>query len=162
MIIMGQRRKKKAVQKAQMKLINEQLKRASIYIYDDDIKKLAKQTKTAAQRAKTIETLGKIGDYISEREEMLDYWRNSGSKTEGPFKINSSLQNMEKYYLLKRYYELVKMGYIKADFILSHYEDVIDHALEEMSDEELSEVIAEAEERKAKTPLIDFEKGIRF
>jgi hypothetical protein len=60
---------------------------------------------------------------------------------------------MDKYRLIKKYWDLVKQGHIKHDSSLTYYDDVADWALENMSNEKLQEVIAEGEERKAKRSI---------
>lgn len=160
----SKRVKKKMMQRHQNQLIQEKIERAKPFIESRDLADLSKQVKTVAQRMQTLTTLSNLEGYISDKESSLSYWRDRGAKIKyGKIKFRNSLDNMEKYHLIKRYWELVKEGHIQHDSsALEWYNDVADWSLENMSDEELNEVIAAAEDRKSKISAVDFAKMVNF
>ena len=107
----------------------------------------------------TLRTLSNLQGYIAEEQAKVELWRSQKGveKWGGAYKEKSTLSRMNKYYLLKQYWDLVKKGWIKHDYALADYDDVVDYSLENMSDEELHKVIAEAEGRREKNPMVDFE-----
>lgn len=155
----SKRIKKKQMKAQQMSQINQYIIDASPYIVESDLKNLAKATKTTAERMETLRTLSNLQGYIAEEQAKVELWRSQKGveKWGGAYKEKSTLSRMNKYYLLKQYWDLVKKGWIKHDYALADYDDVVDYSLENMSDEELHKVIAEAEGRREKNPMVDFE-----
>lgn len=160
----SRRIKKKMMQRHQNQLIAEKIERARPFIESEDLASLSKQVKTVTQRTETLTTLLNLEGYISEKESSIAYWRDRGAKIKyGKVKFRNVLDNMEKYHLIKHYWDLVKEGHIKHDASsIEWYNDVADWSLENMSDEELNKVIAAAEERKAKISAVDFGKMMTF
>lgn len=157
----SRRVEKKQKKRQQVEYIKEQIERAEPYIDADDLKKLSKQVKTVADIQQALKKVEMIDNFVSDQEERIAYWRDRGAKIKyGKVKFHNTLENMEKYHLIKRFYDLKKQGWIKSSGNLDRYDDIADWALENMSNEEISEVIAEAEGRKAKIPMIDFETGL--
>ena len=160
----SRRIKKKMMQRHQNKLIQQKIEKARPFIENEDLVALSKQIKTVTQRTETLTTLLNLEGYISDRESSLAHWRDRGAKIKyGKVKFRNVLDNMEKYHLIKHYWDLVKEGHIKHDnSSIEWYNDVADWSLENMSDEELNKVIAAAEEKKAKISAVDFAKMMIF
>lgn len=146
----SKRVKKKQLQRAQLQQINSMIEKAQPFIDSGDLKKLSKKTKTSEDRSETLKSLSSIQDYVEQQQAKIDFWRSQGMKIKwGKVKYHNTLENMDKYHLIKRYFELVKQGLIKHNNTLEYYEDVADYALEEMTDEQLQQAIADAEKKQA-------------
>lgn len=159
--MVSRRIKKKQQKRQQIDFIKQQIKRAEPFVDAGDLKMLLKQNKTVADRQYVLNQLEMIDNFVSEQEENIAYWRDRGAKIKyGKAKFHNTLENMEKYYLIKRFYELKKEGWIRSPGNLDHYDDVADWSLENMTNEQLAEVIANAEGRKVKMPMVDFETGL--
>ena len=143
----SKRKEKKAAQRRQLEYIETQIERARPYVDAKELKQLAKNVKTVAAREKSMRLATSIDDYVSQQEENIAYWRDRGMQIRyGSVKFHNSLKNMEKYHLIKRYYELKKRGWIKVPGNLDYYDDVADWALENFSNDQLAEVIQLAED----------------
>lgn len=160
----SKRIKKKRAKNAQMREIQNLIEKAAPYIIKEDLKKIAKQSTTVAARMSTISTLNALGGYISERQDRVNQWRSAKAKWMygGAVKYHNALENMDKYYLIKHYWDLVKQGHIKHDSTLTYYDDVADWSLDNMSDEELQAAIAAGEEKKAKLSVKEASKMVEF
>ena len=160
----SKRIKKKRAKTAQEQEIERLIEQAAPFIEIEDLLKLQKSSKTVTERMETITTLQDLGGYISERADVINSWRNQGAQIKyGKVKFHNALGNMEKYHLVKHYWDLVKQGHIKHDYsALEWYNDVADWSLENMSDEELQKVIAEAENKKAKISMKEFSEMVQF
>ena len=163
----SKRVKKKRLKQAQLVQIDQLIKDATPFIDSADLFKISKSVKgsssTIANRQEVISQLSAIGGYVSQQQAKIDQFRSRGAKIKyGKVKFHNALQNIEKYHLIKKYWDLVKQGHIKHESSLSFYEDIADWSLENMSDEELQEVIAKGEDRKAKISMRESSKMVEM
>lgn len=160
----SKRIKKKRQKQNELNQISQLIEDASPFIEKEDLLELSKTAKKSFNDRQTVfNQLSAVGGYISERLEAIDQLRSQGAQVKyGKVKFHNTLENMEKYHLIKKYWDLVKQGHIKHDSSLSYYDDVADWSLENMTNEQLQEVIAEGEDRKAKRSIRDFSEMVEF
>lgn len=151
----NKRIKKKRQRQNELAQISQLIEKASPFIENEDLRELSKLAKKSVPNRQTVfSQFSSISEYVSDQQEKVDYFRSLGAQWKyGKVKFHNTLENMDKYRLIKKYWDLVKQGHIKYDSSLTYYDDVADWALENMSNEKLQEVIAEGEERKAKRSI---------
>jgi DNA-directed RNA polymerase alpha subunit len=131
--------------------------RAIPFIDEGEMWEMLTSVKTGSKEAldNAVSKLKEILPYIEQQEEVVQGWRDRGATFHygDKVKYHNALYNMEKYELLKRYYELKKEGLIPDEGVFDYYEDTADWALENLSNKDLMDVIANAEDTKARVSL---------
>lgn len=131
--------------------------RAIPFINEEEMWEMLNSVKTGSREAldDAVSKLKEILPYIKQQEEIVQSWRDRGATFHygDKVKYHNALYNMEKYELLKRYYELKKEGLIPDEGVFDYYEDTADWALDNLSNKDLMEVIANAEDIKARVSL---------
>lgn len=131
--------------------------RAVPFIDEEEMQELLISVRTGSKEAldDAISKLREALPYIEQQEEVVQGWRDRGATFHygNKVKFHNALYNMEKYELLKKYYELKKEGLIKDEGVFDYYEDTADWALDNLSNKDLMEVIANAEDIKARVSL---------
>lgn len=132
--------------------------RAVPFIDETEMQEMLNSVKTGSREAldNAVSKLREILPYVEQQEEVIQEWRDRGATFHygDKIKYHNALYNMEKYELLKKYYELKKEGLIKeGGSSFEWYNDAVDWSLDNLSNTDLMEVIAKAEDTKARVSL---------
>lgn len=132
--------------------------RAVPFIDETEMWEMLNSVKTGSREAldNAVSKLREILPYVEQQEEVIQGWRDRGATFHygDKIKYHNALYNMEKYELLKKYYELKKEGLIKEEgSSFEWYNDAVDWSLDNLSNIDLMEVIAKAEDIKARVSL---------
>lgn len=131
--------------------------RAIPFIDEEEMWEMLNSVKTGSKEALdgAVSKLREILPYIEQQEKVVQEWRDRGATFHygNKIKYHNVLYNMEKYELLKKYYELKKEGLIKDEGVFDYYEDAIDWSLDNLNNTDLMEIIANAEDTKARVSL---------